>query len=111
MAALAVIGFVSRALLYAAQPGTAPPLTTDSSRKRGETEEGSLVLSPETTDGLLEVFLTRDGRWETPNAWAVRQDAATRTVTSFILDTFVLFFVENDSLSNFHRGWRKVSPC
>ena len=80
-----MMGVLSRASLYAAHPGTAPPLTF-SSRKRGEIVEGALVLSPDTRAGL--VLLTTEECCLTPKAWAVRQDAARRTEISFMFDIF-----------------------
>ena len=71
--ALAVKGFLSRASLYWAHPGTAPPRTTVGSRKRGLAEAVSLRKA-----GFLKAALLADGAGVTPKALTASQEVATR---------------------------------
>jgi hypothetical protein len=85
---LARSGWVSSASLYAAHPGTAPPLVKEASRKRGLTVAGAFCLSELETTSLFATFLDTVG----PKACAVTQVAATRSVVSFIFNLMYLLF-------------------
>ena len=87
---LAVRGFLSKASLYAAHPGTAPPLVTDASRKRVLLVAGADCLFKVLTRAGFDAIFWMDWRALTPNAWAVKQDAATRRVVYFMICYFFM---------------------
>ena len=80
--AFVVMGFSSRALLYEAQPGTAPPRVKAGSRKRALVVEGDFVRREDVRAGLklldIEAWLL------TPNAEVVKQVTDTSNDVSFI---------------------------
>ena len=95
---MAVNGLSSKALLYAAHPGTAPPRTRVGSRKRG-------LLSALRKAGFIsvEMLLVTAGLGDTPNALAVA--VMRRRLRSFMVtrerDVSYITSVGKDLISNY----------
>jgi hypothetical protein len=94
---LAVNGLSSKALLYVAHPGTAPPRMVVGSRKSGLAAAPVFLLKAGlTTVDVERVLFVTAGFGETPNALAV--DAIRRRLISFILRYFsFLSLLSNDN--------------
>jgi hypothetical protein len=87
--ALAVNGWSSRALLYASQPGTAPPRTIRAgSRNSGLLTEASLVRKAgpamEVVGRKTPAFVT-EGFGVTPKALTAKVDETKRRLRSFMM--------------------------
>ena len=79
--ALVIKGLSSKALLYAAHPGTAPPRIRSGSRNKGLPIAWSLWK----VDGLtMAAFLVKAGSELTPKALTAKEKDKNRVVKSFI---------------------------